>query len=117
MRGPVRKGLAVLVGLAAASACVMGVEAAGHALLSGDAVFAAAAGGLGVAALMGGAVASRNGRSAAPAWTVGALLGALSLVNVFSFAHPAWFVPIAAMALLLGSWLAARMAPAPTAAA
>lgn len=113
MRAVVRNGLAVLAGLVAASACVAGIEAAGHAFPSRDAVFGAAAGGLGLGALVGGAIASRISRSSAPAWIVAALLGALSLVNVLSFPHPGWFVPAAAALLLLGAWVAVRTAARP----
>jgi len=114
MRAWGRNGLAMLAGLLmaslTASACIAGVEAAAHAALPPDALFAAAARGLGAGALVGGAVASRVGRSPAPAWTLAGLLGALSLVNVLSFPHPVWFMPAAALTLLLGAWMAVRVA-------
>ncbi len=107
----VRKGLGVLAGVIVASLCVAGVETAGHAILSRDGAFGAAILALGIGAIVGGVVASRLGRSAALAWVVGALLAGLSLVNVFSFPHPVWFVPVAGVVLFLATMLAARLTP------
>lgn len=111
MKPWMRTGLAIVAGIVVASLCVMGVEAAGHAALSGEGAFAAAVAGLGLGAFAGGMVAARIGRSTTPAWVVGLLLGVLSLINVFSFSHPMWFVPAAAFALGLATALAARMSP------
>ena len=42
------------------------------------------------------------------AWIVVGALFLLSMVNVTSFAHPAWFVPSAIAALIVGGWIATR---------
>jgi len=108
MRTWVRKTLALVGGMLAATACVAGVEAAGHALLSPGYAFGAAVAALGLGALIGGSVAARVAGTPAFGWIVAAVLAALSLVNVLSFAHPYWFVPAGAAALALGGWAASR---------
>ena len=113
MRSWGRNALALLAGLVGSGLCVAALEAIGHQAFSGDGVFVAAVIGLALGAMVGGALAVRISGLAAFGWIVAALLGALSLANVLSFKHPSWFVPAAAIALVLGGWLATRMAPRP----
>ena len=102
--------LTVIAGLFAGGLTLALVEAVGHRLVSGDIAFIVAAVGLGLAGLVGGTVAGLLSKRRPPAYVVGLLLAALSLVNVFSFKHPVWFVPVAFALLALGVWLAtARM--------
>lgn len=97
----------VLVG----GAVIAGLEAVSHQVLSGDAVFVGAALALGVAGAIGAGLAVLIGRTRIAGWIVVAALFALSLVNVFSFPHPVWFTPAAAVALLAAGWVATRLAP------
>ena len=99
--------LFAIAGLLAGGMTLAGVEMAGHKLVSGNAVFIVAAVGLGLAGLVGGSVAALLSKRRVPAYVVGLLLACLSLVNVFSFKHPVWFVPVAFALLALGVWFAA----------
>ena len=112
-QGWVRIIAGVVVGIVIAGLCIMLVELAAHQMLSGDALFGAAVAGLLVGALVGGIVAVRIARVSRIAWVVAGGLFLLSMVNVMSFAHPAWFVPAAIVALVAGGWLATRAAPTP----
>ena len=105
-----RDWIAPVAGIAAAGLCLIIVEAGAHAALSGDAVFISAAAGLALGALVGGALAIWIGRRAIQAWIVAGALAILSLVNVFSFPHPNWFVAAAGVALASGAWLATKIA-------
>jgi Kef-type K+ transport system membrane component KefB len=87
----------------------MAVEAIGHALLTGDAVFMAAIGALALGAFLGGWIASWIAGNRLFAWGVAAILMLLSIVNIASFPHPLWFAPAAAAAIVLGAWLAGRL--------
>jgi hypothetical protein len=110
-----RNALALLAGVIGAALLIALVETLGHQVFSGDAMFVVALAGLALGALVGGALSVRISASPVLAWIVAGLLGALSLVNVFSFDHPAWFVPAAAVALVAGAWIASRTAPRPKA--
>ncbi len=110
MRTGVRNALALVGGMLAAAACVAGAEMVGHALLSPDAAFVAPVAALGLGTLIGGSIAVRVAGAPTFAWIIAAVLAALSLVNLLSFAHPYWFVPAAAAALALGGWAASRTA-------
>lgn len=110
MRTRLRNALALGGGLLAAAACVAGTEMVGHALLSPDSAFGATVSALGLGTLIGGSIAVRVAGAPAFAWIIAAVLAALSLVNVLSFAHPYWFVPAVAAALALGGWAASRAA-------
>ncbi len=101
--------LALIVGVIGGGLCIAGVETVGHAVSDGEGQFWAAAIALGIAAFVGGGLAILIGRRTILAWGVGAVLAALSLVNVFSFAHPGWFVPVAMALLVLGAFAAARV--------
>jgi general stress protein CsbA len=81
----------------------------GHQVAAGDAKFAVAAIGLGLAGGLGGLLALFIGRAKWLAWAVAAVLLALSLVNVVSFPHPIWFVPVAAISLVIGALAANRI--------
>lgn len=104
-----RKWIAPVVGLAVASLCLLLIETAAHEALSGDALFFAAIAGLAIGAVAGGALAIWIGQRTIHAWIVAGALAALSLVNVFSFPHPSWFVIAAAVALAAGAWIATRV--------
>lgn len=99
--------LLVIAGLFAGGFTLAIVEAVGHKLVSGEAVFIVAAVGLGIAGLVGGYTATVLSKRRIPAYVVGGLLAALSLVNVFSFKHPVWFVPVSFALLAIGVWFAA----------
>jgi len=108
------KGLRYVLGVAtgtlAAGASVAVVEAAAHALLSGGPMFAAAAAAIGLGAFVGTLVANRiSGRRGAGVAVI-ALLAILSLMNILSFAHPAWFVPAGLAMLAAGGWAGASLA-------
>jgi len=55
---------------------------------------------------VGGSVAALMSKRRILAYVVGLLSACLSLVNVFSFAHSVWSVPIAFVLLALGVWIA-----------
>ena len=99
--------LCVIAGLLAGGITLAVVETVGHTLVSGTAVFIVAAVGLGLAGLVGSSVAAQLSKRRIPAYVVGLLLAGLSLVNVFSFEHPVWFVPVAFVLLALGVGFAA----------
>ncbi len=100
--------LGILAGVFAGGLSLGLIEMAGHQIATGDAKFAIAAVGLGVAGFFGGLVALFIGRAKWLAWAIATLLMALSLINVFSFPHPIWFVPLAGFSLLIGALAANR---------
>lgn len=102
----VRTILAIVAGSFAGGAMIALIEAIGHKVVTGDTIFIVTAIGLGIAGLVGGTVAAFIGRNSRLAWVIALLLAGLSLVNVFSFKHPVWFVPVAFILLGLGSGLA-----------
>lgn len=85
------------------------IEAIGHKMVTGDTIFIVAAIGLGIAGLVGGVVATLIGRNSKLSWVIALLLAALSLLNVFSFQHPVWFLPLAFVLLGLGAGLAYKL--------
>lgn len=101
---------AAILGVLVGGLAIAGIEVIIHQGLKGESVFGAAAVALGIAAAIGGALAARLGRSALSAWMVVGGLGALSLVNVFSFSHPVWFTPAAAASLLVAGWVSSQVA-------
>jgi hypothetical protein len=103
--------IAVIVGIVSAGLCIALIETLTHRMVAGEPVFAAAVGALFVGALVGGSVAVRLAGDALYGWVVAAALALLSVINVLSFTHPGWFVPVAAVALAIGGWLATRTAP------
>ena len=98
--------MAVVAGSFAGGGMIALIETIGHKVVTGDAIFIVAAIGLGIAGLVGGAVAALIGRNSKLSWVIALLLAALSLVNVFSFKHPVWFVPVAFILLCVGAGLA-----------
>lgn len=103
-----RKILAVLAGVISAGVTVTLVEAIGHAAVSGEAVFGVAVGGYALGALVGTVVAQMiaDRRTAV---AVPLLLAVLATVNLFSFPHPQWFIPAAAVSLALGWWIGSSL--------
>lgn len=95
--------------MAAAVLVVLVVESAGHAALEGDGVFGAAILGYGVAALIGTVIAAKVADSRTAA-AVPLILAGLAIINLFTFPHPPWFFPAAAVALALGWWSGATAA-------
>ena len=94
-----RKVAAVVAGVVL-SGIVTGVaESAAHAAPKGDALFAMVGAAQGLAAVVGAGIAAKLGGSGMLGWVVAALLLVLSLVNVFSFPHPMWFVPLVSLSL------------------
>ncbi len=108
-----RNALALLAGLVGSGLCTAALEAVGHQAFTGEAVFVVAVVGLAIGAIVGGGLSVRISGLAIFGWIIAGLLAALSLVNVFSFPHPFWFVPAAAVALLVGGWVSSRMALRP----
>lgn len=104
-----RNGLAALAGIMTGGGCVAGIEMIGHRFVSGTGVFMVAAAGLGVSAFIGGLVAIWIGRVSILVWIVAGVLTCLSLINVFSFVHPSWFVPVGAALLIAGAFAATRL--------
>ncbi|MEM7765133.1 MAG: hypothetical protein AAF290_13785 [Pseudomonadota bacterium] len=108
----VRIALGLLAGIFAGGLSIAVVEQIGHAVAEGEAVFIVAAIGLGLAGFVGGVVSTLVTRRRHLVWLIAIVLAGLSLVNVFSFAHPAWFVPVASVLLGLGAFGASKVAPA-----
>lgn len=98
--------LIAVAAVAVSAAVIAGAEAAAHALVPGRARFAAVAIGYGLGALAGSTVAGAFGAGRV-AIAVTLLLGLLAILNLFSFPHPWWFTPLAALTLPLG-WLGGR---------
>ena len=96
-----RRIVAVVGGVVAAGVVVALVEATGHALGSGEVVFAIVVLGYLLGALVGTGIAAMIADRRA-AIAVPVLLAALAAANLFAFAHPVWFAPTAAVALVLG---------------
>lgn len=101
-----RSALGLLAGIVVAGLVVAVIEAAGHALLTGDAVFGTVLLAYALGAAAGSSVAFvviRRKRAWVPA-AICLLLAALALQNVTAFPHPVWFAPAAAAAIVLGGW-------------
>jgi hypothetical protein len=79
------------------------------AMPTGAFLFVAAAWFLG--ALAGGIVAYRISGRRGAAWTVGVLIAAAGILNVFMYPHPVWMQIAAVVAPLVGAMLATRFAP------
>ena len=109
MRSWLKNILAGLVGIFTGGLCLALIDAMAHQFVSGEAKFVIAAMALSVAAFAGGAIAIFISRKAYLAWVVAGVLLALSLINVFSFPHPVWFVPLAIASLGLGAIAAKRL--------
>ncbi len=105
----IRPLLGGTAGVFAGGASLGVVEMIGHGVSEGQTLFAFAAGGLGIAGLVGGSLAAWIGRNSHLVWVIAVLLGALSLVNVFSFPHPVWFVPVAFLLLGIGGAVAFQL--------
>jgi hypothetical protein len=105
-----RRAGAVVAGVLVAGLVISLAEAGVHSVFDGDGVFGAVCVAQGVGAAVGGGLAARLGGRSGLAWIVAAVLLVLSLVNVFSFAHPGWFVPVVVVALGAGGWFGGRMA-------
>lgn len=99
-----RTALGAVAGVVTAGVVIAAVEGATHARWTGDGPFVGAVLGYGLGAAVGTAVAGRIGGRTAGV-VVPVALAVLALVNVFSFAHPLWFVPAAGVALGVG-WVA-----------
>lgn len=98
---------AVTLGLVAAGATIAAVEAVAHGRMGPETIFGAVAAGYGIGAFAGGFVASKIATSRWPIMAVPVALALLAIANLFAIAHPLWFVPVAALALVAGT-LAAR---------
>lgn len=103
-----RRILAVLAGVISAGVTVALVEGIGHAAVTGEAVFGVAVGGYALGALVGTVVAQiiADRRTAV---AVPLALAVLAAVNLFSFPHPLWFIPAAAVSLALGWWIGSSL--------
>jgi hypothetical protein len=99
----IRTTLALVVGVVAGGISIAGIEMLGHSIVEGQSIFVFAAAGLGLSAFVGGSVAAWIGKVSHLAFVVAIVLAGLSLVNVFSFKHPAWYVPIAFALLGVGA--------------
>jgi len=65
--------------------------------------------GMGIGNIVGGNVAIHFGKSKYLALVMGALFVVLMLVNIFSFEHPGWFIPITFVCLAIGTALVYTM--------
>ena len=101
-------GLGLLAGTFAGGGSIAGVEMIGHSVAEGDAMFGVASVGLGIAAFVGGTIGVWISKMKQMPWIIALILAGLSLMNVFTFKHPVWFVPVAFTLLVLGAWLASR---------
>lgn len=101
--------LALVVGVVAGGISIAGIEMLGHSMVEGQSIFVFAAAGLGFAAFIGGSVAAWIGKVSHLAFVVATVLAGLSLVNVSSFKHPAWYVPFAFALLGVGAWAAYQL--------
>ncbi|MEL7298662.1 MAG: hypothetical protein AAGJ86_13450 [Pseudomonadota bacterium] len=110
----IRIALGLLAGIFAGGITIAVVEQIGHVVVQGEALFIVAAVGLGLAGFVGGAVSTLVTRRSHLVWVIAVVLAGLSLVNVFSFAHPVWFVPVAFVLLGLAAFGASKVAPAAT---
>ncbi len=100
-----RRAGAVVVGVVVAGLVIGLAEAGAHGAFSGEGVFAAVCVAQGLGAAAGGGLATKLGGRGVLGWVVAAVLLVLSLMNVFSFAHPVWFVPAVVVALGAGGRL------------
>lgn len=110
-QGWLRKALAIVLGVIVAGGCIAAIESVGHRFGGGESAFVVAIGALFIGALAGGILAVRVAESSLHGWIVAAILALLSLINVVSFAHPTWFVPVADAVLLAAGWLSSRTLP------
>lgn len=105
----IRVGLGLLLGVFAGGGCIALVELLGHSIFQGKIVFVFAVLGLGFAAFIGGVVSAWISKWSRLPWVIAIILAGLSLMNVLSFKHPVWFVPVAFALIALGAWLASRL--------
>lgn len=108
-----RQVAGVIAGIILCMIIIMGVEMAGHMVLTGEALFAGPVVAYLIAAAAGGFVAIKVAglrRWWLPAIVAGVLaLG--TVMNLTMMEHPVWFAPAAAAALALGyaaAWRATR---------
>lgn len=109
-----RNGLGTLLGLILAAIVIATVEEFARTPRGVDdsAPFATALLGYALGALVGATLAARiarRGRIAAV--VVAVVLAALAVVDVASFAHPLWFLPLAIAIFVAGGWAGARLTP------
>ena len=104
-----RSIVAVATGVIAAGAVIGATEMLIHAVMEGEAMFAAVAAGYGLGALAGTWIASRMGRARIFGIVVTALLATLAVFNLFVIEHPRWFTPLAAVLLAVGWWAGDRL--------
>lgn len=99
-----RQVAGVVVGIILAMIIIMGVEMAGHGLLSGEAVFAGPIVAYLIAAGAGGFVSIKVA-GVRRWWLPGIIVAVLALgtvMNLTMMVHPIWFAPAAALALAVG---------------
>lgn len=104
-----RNVLAFIGGVFAAGAVIALVEIAGHSFASEAGLFAIVAAGYGLGALAGSAMAARIGTHSWPPMGVALALAAMAILNLFAIAHPVWFIPAAAVALIAGHLAGRRL--------
>ncbi|MEL7310421.1 MAG: hypothetical protein AAFN07_02810 [Pseudomonadota bacterium] len=109
MKSWIKKIGAIIAGVFAGGLTIALVESLGHAVVEGQTLFVIAALGLGCAAFVGGLVSRKISGLGYTAWIIAGTLACLSLVNVFSFAHPVWFVPVAFALLAVGAAASLRI--------
>ena len=95
--------MGIVAGVFAGGLTIALVESLGHAVTDGQTLFIVAAVGLGLAAFIGGRVSRKLSGHGFTVWVIAGALGCLSLINVFSFTHPVWFVPVAFALLAAGA--------------
>lgn len=104
-----RKSLAVVGGILIGGLLIAAVEAVGHSLVRGEAVFGVAITGYGFGAAAGSLVAARFADRVCSMIVTGAL-ALVAAINFFAFPHPLWFAPTAVIIMLLGWALGAQFA-------
>lgn len=107
----IRTIAAVTAAILLAGMVIAAAETIGHALQAGrgSASFISALAGYGIGALVGGATAFRFAvHKRVAAWTVVGVLALLAIINLFSFTHPFWFAPVAAVLFISAGWLVTR---------
>lgn len=106
-----RQVAGVVMGIIVAMIIIMGVEMAGHSVLTGDALFAGPVVAYLIAAAAGGFVAIKVA-GVRRWWLPGIIVAVLALgtiMNLTMMAHPIWFAPAAALALAVGYAIAWRL--------
>ncbi|MBP7336096.1 hypothetical protein [Niveispirillum sp.] len=111
MAGIVKQVAGVLAGIILCILIIMAVEMLGHMLLTGEAVFMAPILAYLLAATVGG-IAAMKVAGLRRWWLPGIIAAFLAfgiVMNLGAMAHPLWFAPAAALALIAGFYASWRL--------